>query len=90
MSDMPRLTGTVVAAGRPAAWAYVQVRNLVGDFQGEVRADGDGRFLLYPTPGRWRLVAWAPGRGHTEQEITVAAADADVQLELTEQVEVRT
>lgn len=88
MVDMPRLMGTVVAVGRPAAWAYVQVRNLAGDFQGEVRADGDGRYLLYPTAGRWRLVAWAPGHGHTEREIAVGAADADVLLELTEQVEV--
>jgi len=62
---MPRLTGTVVATttNQPAAWAYVQVRNLAGDFQGEVRADGDGRFVLHPAPGRWRLVAWVPGRG---------------------------
>jgi hypothetical protein len=59
---MPTLTGTVRAASQPAGWAYVQVRNLAGDFQGEVRADADGRFTLYPQPGQWRLVAWAPGR----------------------------
>ena len=82
--------GTVVAAGGPAAWAYVQVRNLAGDFQGEVRADADGRFVLHPTPGRWRLVAWAPGRGHTEREVAVGAADVDIRLELTDRVEVGT
>jgi Carboxypeptidase regulatory-like domain len=90
MNDMPRLTGTVVAAGGPAAWAYVQVRSLAGDFQGEVRTDADGRFLLHPMPGRWRLVAWAPGRGHTEQEIAVGPADAELQLELSEHIQVRT
>ena len=87
---MPSLTGTVVAAGGPAAWAYVQVRSLASDFQGEVRTDADGRFLLHPTPGRWRLVAWAPGRGHTEQEVAVGTADVDVRLELANRVEVQT
>ena len=85
---MPSLTGTVVAAGGPAAWAYVQVRSLASDFQGEVRTDADGRFLLHPTPGRWRLVAWAPGRGHAEQEVAVGPAGAEVRLQLTEQNEV--
>ena len=88
---MPRLTGTVVATttNQPAAWAYVQVRNLAGDFQGEVRADGDGRFVLHPAPGRWRLVAWVPGRGHAEQEIAIGVTDLDVRLELAEHVEAR-
>jgi hypothetical protein len=58
---MPTLTGTVRAARQPAGWAYVQVRNLAGDFQGEVRADADGRFTLYPQPGQWRPVAWRRG-----------------------------
>jgi Protein of unknown function (DUF1416) len=79
---MPTLTGTVRAADQPAQWAYVQVRNPAGDFQGEVRAGSDGRFTLYPGPGRWRLVAWAPGLGQTERDIDIDLADLDVDLEL--------
>jgi Protein of unknown function (DUF1416) len=79
---MPTLTGTVHAANQPAGWAYVQVRNPAGDFQGEVRADDTGQFTLYPRPGRWRLVAWAPGLGETERDIDVDLADLDVDLEL--------
>jgi len=58
---MPTLTGTVRAASQPARWAYVQVRNLAGDFQGEVRADAGGRFTLYrgPAGGAW----WHGRRG---------------------------
>ena len=67
---MPTLTGTVRAADQPARWAYVQVRNLAGDFQGEVRADADGRFTLYPRPGR------------AERDLDVDLADLDVDLEL--------
>jgi hypothetical protein len=47
-----------------------------------VRADADGRFTLYPRPGRWRLVAWAPGLGRIERDIDVDLADLDVDLEL--------
>lgn len=79
---MPTLTGTVRAASQPAEWAYIQVRNPAGDFQGEVRADASGRFTLYPRPGRWRLVAWAPGLGRAERDVDVDLADLDVDLEL--------
>jgi hypothetical protein len=77
-----RLTGTVTAGGRPAARAYVQIRNLAGDFQGELRADADGRPVLYPIPGRWRLVSWLPGAGRSEQEIDMGKSDQDVVIEL--------
>jgi hypothetical protein len=79
-----RLTGTVTAGGRPAARAYVQIRNLAGDFQGEVRADADGRFVLYPISGRWRLVSWLPGAGRSEQEIDMGDSDQDVEIQLVE------
>lgn len=51
-SVMPRLTGTVASGNRPAGWAYVQLINLAGDFQAEVRAEEEGAFTLYPVPGR--------------------------------------
>jgi Protein of unknown function (DUF1416) len=79
---MPTLTGTVRAVDQPTQWAYVQVRNPAGDFQGEVRADATGRFTLHPRPGRWRLVAWAPGLGRIERDVDVELADLDVDLEL--------
>ena len=77
---MARLTGTVRAGGRPADGAYVQIRNMTGDFQGEVRTDADGRFTLYPVPGRWRLVTFAPRTGRTEREVDVGTSDLDVAL----------
>ena len=79
---MPRLTGTVAAADQPAAWAYVQLTNLAGDFQGEVRADEHGGFVLHPQPGQWRLVAWSPGHGRTDRTVEVASSDLEVRLEL--------
>ena len=79
---MPRLTGVVRARGLLAEHAYVQIQNPVGDFQGEVRTDAQGRFVLYPVPGRWRLVSWLPGRGRAEQEVEVGPADLEVQISL--------
>jgi hypothetical protein len=60
----------------------VQLTNPDGDFQGEVRADEHGGFVLHPVPGQWRLVAWAPGLGRTDRSVDVASADLEVQLEL--------
>ena len=80
---MPRLTGTVAMGNQPAAWAYVQLTNLAGDFQAEVRADEEGRFSLYPVPGQWRLVAWVPRAGRANREVEVESADLEVQLELS-------
>lgn len=79
-----RLTGTVTVGGRPAPRAYVQISNLAGDFQGEVRADAGGRFVLYPIPGRWRLVSWLPGAGRSEQEIDMGDSDQDVEIQLVQ------
>jgi uncharacterized protein (TIGR00290 family) len=50
---MPRFTGTIVAGGAPAEGAYVQIQNLAGDFQGEVRTDAAGRFVATPTVFSW-------------------------------------
>jgi Protein of unknown function (DUF1416) len=80
---MPKLTGNVVAVGEAAEGAYVQIQNLAGDFQAEVRTDVAGRFVLYPIPGRWRLVCWLPGDGRAEREVSVGAANLDVEVTLT-------
>ncbi|HXF56206.1 MAG TPA: carboxypeptidase-like regulatory domain-containing protein [Actinomycetota bacterium] len=80
---MPRLTGTVRLGAAPADFAYVQLLNLAGDFQAEVRTDPAGRFVLYPVPGRWRLVAWLPGDGRAEREVEVAQGDQEVELALS-------
>ncbi|HEY8201766.1 MAG TPA: carboxypeptidase-like regulatory domain-containing protein [Actinomycetota bacterium] len=81
---MPKLTGTVVARGAPAEGAYVQIQNLAGDFQAEVRTDDAGQFVLYPIRGRWRLVCRLPGAGRAEQEVEVGAADLDVDVILAD------
>lgn len=81
---MPRLTGTVLAQGKPAEGAYVQLQNLKGDFQGEVRAFEQGRFTFHPSPGRWRLVSWLPnGESRAEREIEVAKEDLQVDIALS-------
>ncbi len=81
---MPRLTGTIVASGAPAEGAYVQIQNLTGDFQAEVRTDAAGRFVLHPIRGRWRLVCWLPGDGRAEHEVEVVAEDLDVEVALAD------
>lgn len=81
---MPRLTGTVRLGTTPADFAYVQILNPAGDFQAEVRTDRAGRFVLYPVPGRWRLVAWLPGDGRAEREVEVSGTDQEVELVLRE------
>jgi uncharacterized protein DUF1416 len=80
---MPTLSGTVLAGDRPADGAYVQIRNLEGDFQGEVRTDAEGRFVLHPVAGRWRLISWLPGQGRAEKEVEVGDADSQVELTLS-------
>jgi 2-polyprenyl-6-methoxyphenol hydroxylase-like FAD-dependent oxidoreductase len=79
---VPRLTGMVAQGNQPAAWAYVQLTNLAGDFQAEIRANAEGAFTLYPVAGRWRLITWALAKGHAEREIQVGSEDLQVQLEL--------
>lgn len=79
---MPRLTGTIAALGAPADGAYVQIQNLAGDFQGEVRTDAAGGFVLYPVPGRWRLVSWLPGDGRAELEVEVGTILLEVEMTL--------
>jgi hypothetical protein len=79
---MPRLTGVVLAGGWPAENAYVQLQNLGGDFQGEVRADAEGRFVLHPVQGRWRLISWLPGGLRAELEIEVGTEDLEVKVAL--------
>jgi Carboxypeptidase regulatory-like domain len=80
---MPSITGTVRTANGPADGAYVQLTNLDGDFQGEVRTDAEGKFVLHPVAGRWRLVSWWPGHGRTEQEVEVGNDDINVDLTLS-------
>lgn len=79
---MPRLTGIVLAGGAPADGAYVEIQNLAGDFQGEVRTDAAGGFVLYPVPGRWQLVCWLPVGGRAEQEVEVGSVDQEVEIVL--------
>jgi Protein of unknown function (DUF1416) len=76
------LTGVVRAGNAPAANAYVQIRNLNGDFQGEVKTDDEGRFHLHPVAGRWRLVSWLPGKGQADKEVEVGEEDVSVELTL--------
>jgi hypothetical protein len=77
---MARLTGTVTKGSVPADGAYVQLRNPGGDFQAEVRTGSDGRFTLYPVPGRWRLVSFAPNSDRVEREVEVGRDDLVVDL----------
>lgn len=81
---MPRLTGTIVAGGAPAEGAYVQIQNLAGDFQAEVRTDAMGRFVLHPISGRWRLVCWLLGHERAEREVDVGGEGLAVEIALAD------
>lgn len=80
---MPTLNGTVLAGGKPAEGAYVQIQNLEGDFQAEVKTDAEGKFVLHPVAGRWRLVSWSTGQGRAEKEIEIGGDDAQVEITLS-------
>jgi hypothetical protein len=79
---MPALTGSVIAKGAPADNAYVQLQNLTGDFQAEVRTGATGKFVLHPVRGRWRLISWVPGGSRDEREVEVGQDDVDVEIAL--------
>ncbi len=79
---MARLTGTVSKGSAPADGAYVQLRNTGGDFQAEVRTGPDGQFTLYPVPGRWRLVSFAPRTSTVERVVEIGREDVVVDLTL--------
>lgn len=70
---MPRLTGTI----ENGAGAFVQLRDGDGDFVGEVRADDEGHFTLYPIAGRWTVVCLTPDYRRVHR-VEVGAADVDI------------
>ena len=72
---MPRLTGTV----EEGPGAFVQLRDEGGDFAGEVRADEEGRFTLYPIPGHWTVICLTPDR-RRQQDIEVGAQDVEIRV----------
>jgi hypothetical protein len=79
---MPRLMGTVTKGSEPASGAYVQLRNLRGDFQAEVRTGDDGRFTLHPVPGLWRVVSFAPQTATHEHDVEIGSDDVVLDLTL--------
>ena len=82
MRPMPALTGVVSAGGAPADNAYVQLQNLTGDFQAEVRTRETGKFVLHPVAGRWKLISWLPGGPRVEREVDIAKDDVAVEISL--------
>lgn len=72
---MAQLKGTV----EEGPGAFVQLRDQSGDFVGEVRADDQGRFVLYAIPGRWTIVCLTPDR-RRQHEVDVGTADIDIQV----------
>lgn len=73
---MPRLTGTI----DDGAGAFVQLRDAAGDFVGEVRADGEGRFVFYTIPGRWSVICLIPGQDRRQHNVDLGADDVDVRV----------
>ena len=70
-------------SGAPAENAYVQLQNLTGDFQAEVRTGPAGKFVLHPVLGRWRLISWLPGGGRDEREVDIGKDDVDIEIALS-------
>jgi hypothetical protein len=73
---MPKLSGSI----DNGAGAFVQLRDAVGDFVGEVRADRDGSFTFYAVPGHWHVICLIPGGRRLEQEIDLTSSDADIKV----------
>lgn len=82
----PSAVGGVVVseAGKPVAGALVFLRPVAGpELQITVGSKDDGRFAMARVPpGRYRLEAVAPGFTPAEQEVQVAAGEAQENLEV--------
>ncbi|HVA74794.1 MAG TPA: DUF1416 domain-containing protein [Acidimicrobiales bacterium] len=72
---MPRLTGTI----ENGSGAFVQLRDGEGDFVGEVRADDEGRFTLYPIAGEWTVICLTPNN-RREQHVDMGNEDVDIRV----------
>jgi hypothetical protein len=67
--------GEVRRGGAPAGGAYVQVLDQAGEFTGERRTGADGAYRFYLSPGRWSLVAFAPGVPRIAYEVDLGEGE---------------
>jgi uncharacterized GH25 family protein len=51
------LTGRVLAAGEPAAGAFVRLLDGTGEFTAEVVSSASGEFRFFAAPGSWTVRA---------------------------------
>jgi hypothetical protein len=78
----PDLDGVLVdAGGAPVAHATIDVASLEGGAGQLERTDAQGRWRVYQLEaGRYRITAYAPGRGVVAEEVTAPRAQVRLQL----------
>jgi uncharacterized protein YfaS (alpha-2-macroglobulin family) len=78
------ILGSVKRDGAPVEGAYVRLLDGKGDFVGEIRSDGEGRFVFFANGGPWRLVVLAPGAERAEHDVELTQGqELEVTFELT-------
>jgi hypothetical protein len=79
---VPSIQGRITAKRlAPVGEVTVELLNSSGDIVDQIRAAHDGEFVLYVSPGTWRLSAY----DHQGQrgEATIRVKDAETQVELS-------
>lgn len=87
---MPSLDGTIVdGSGAPVPFAYIDVQPLDNQTVGQQeRADAAGKWHVYEMPpGRYEIIATAPGRGIVTQTVVAPRTEITVQLAGTGRIE---
>ena len=79
-----RLTGRVIDGESSREGAYVRVNGPSGDFVSECRTGPDGHFGFNLPPGRWTLIALAPGGRRLLREVDLTPDSGDMTIDLTQ------
>jgi len=61
LDDEAVIQGTVTLSGSPVSGAYVRLVHPTAGLTAEVPTDTAGRFRFFAAPGRWNVLALAPG-----------------------------
>jgi hypothetical protein len=87
---MPALDGSIVdASGAPVPFAYIDIQPLDNQTVGQQeRADAAGKWHVYEMPpGRYDVIATAPGRGVVTQVVVAPRTEIKIQLAGTGRIE---
>ncbi len=82
MSRETTIQGSVRRAGNPLEGAYLTLKGASGEFVGEIRTDGSGRFRFYAKPGEWTLKCLTPAGQQTRQLTLKPGDEQEVEFEI--------